>query len=122
MLENHTCDFGLRNHQYEKRIKELGGVAASTLEKHRLIAAPTISQYIKESAARMPIGSLVASTTKKFLAASADGLTNSFLVILFVVYLMEKPLPKRPKSKPCFLSSALRIQLIDGWTLTKCIV
>ena len=100
---NFTCDFGSCDYQYEKRIKELGDVAASTLEKHRLIAAPTISQYIKESATRMPIGSLVASTTKKFLAASADGLTNSFLVILFVVYLMEKPAPKRPKSEFCFL-------------------
>ena len=55
--------------------------------------APTLplSSGAQAQTAKLPIGPLIAATVKKYLEDLAMGLTNTFLVFLFVIYLLERP-------------------------------
>eukprot|EP00793_Prasinoderma_coloniale_P001261 PRCOL_00005033-RA len=97
ILYQSVRDLSSNTDAYVKRVNAIAAAADSLTiklpgqegwERDQL---PSLLDIIKAQTAKLPIGPLIAATVKKYLEDLAMGLTNTFLVFLFVIYLLERP-------------------------------
>ena len=99
---------------YVRRVNSIAAAADNLTiklpgqEGHKRDELPTLLDIIKEQTAKLPIGPLIANTVKKYLEDLAMGLTNMFLVFLFVIYLLERPRRSAPLLKGTYMEQIER--------------